>query len=87
MSHVGIDLHRQMLVIAAVDDSGTCLPPRRIECRDRKSIVEALRSLDPFRAVIEATGTYRWLYDLLAPRTTPRDRQVIASAPKVYRSL
>jgi transposase len=26
-----------------------------------------MRSLQPFRAVIEATGTYRWLYNLLAP--------------------
>ena len=70
MWHVGIDLHRQTLVIAAVDDSGTCRAPRRIDCRDRAAIVDAMRSLDPFRAVIEATGTYRWLYDLLAPMGT-----------------
>jgi hypothetical protein len=31
-----------------------------------------MRALEPFRAVIEATGTYRWLYDLLAsPGTGP----------------
>src|SRR6478752_2855941 len=70
MWHVGIDLHRQTLVIAAVDDSGACWEPRRIDCRDREAIVKAMRSLDPFRAVIEATGTYRWLYDLLAPLGT-----------------
>ncbi len=70
MWHVGIDLHRQTLVIAAVNDSGTSWAPRRIDCRDREAIVEAMRSLDPFRAVIEATGTYRWLYDLLAPLGT-----------------
>jgi transposase len=70
MWHVGIDLHRQTLVIAAVNDCGACLAPRRIDCRDRQAIVEAMRSLDPFRAVIEATGTYRWLYDLLAPLGT-----------------
>jgi transposase len=70
MWHVGIDLHRQTLVIAAVNDVGACVAPRRIDCRDREAIVEAMRSLDPFRAVIEATGTYRWLYDLLAPLGT-----------------
>jgi transposase len=70
MWHVGIDLHRQTLVIAAVNDAGACLAPRRIACVDREAIVEAMRSLDPFRAVIEATGTYRWLYDLLSPLGT-----------------
>jgi transposase len=70
MWHVGIDLHRQTLVIAAVNDTGSCMPVRRIDCRDRDAILEAMRSLDPFRAVIEATGTYRWLYDLLAPLGT-----------------
>jgi transposase len=70
MWHVGIDLHRQTLVIAAVDDSGTCWAPRQINCQDREAIVDAMRPLDPFRAVIEATATYRWLYDLLAPLGT-----------------
>lgn len=42
MWHVGIDLHRQTLVIAAVDDSGTCRAPRRIDCRDREAIVETM---------------------------------------------
>jgi transposase len=67
MWHVGIDLHRQTLVIAAVDDFGNAPAPRRIDCQDRAAILDAMTSLQPFRAVIEATGTYRWLYDLLAP--------------------
>ena len=70
MWHVGIDLHRQTLVIAAVDDSGNALGPWRINCQDRAAILQAVSSLQPFRAVIEATGTYRWLYDLLAPLGT-----------------
>ena len=70
MWHVGIDLHRLTVVIAAVDDEGNSRPARRIECQDSRGIVEAMRSLQPFRAVIEATGTYRWLYDLLTPLGT-----------------
>ena len=79
MWHVGIDLHRQTLVIAAVDDAGNSLGARRIDCRDREAIVQAMRSLEPFRAVIEATGTYRWLYDLLAPLGTVLLAQSIAA--------
>jgi transposase len=70
MWHVGIDLHRLTVVLAAVDDEGNSRAAQRIECQDRQAIVAALRALQPFRAVIEATGTYRWLYDLLAPLGT-----------------
>ena len=70
MWHVGIDLHRQTLVIAAVDDEGNARSARRIDCQDRQAILETMSSLKPFRAVIEATGTYRWLHDLLAPLGT-----------------
>lgn len=70
MWHVGIDLHRKALVMAAVNDAGESTAAVRIECQDTAAIVEAVKALQPFRAVIEATGTYRWLYDLLRPHGT-----------------
>src|SRR6185503_5268964 len=66
----GIDLHRQTVVIAAVDDQGNTTVVRRIDCQDQQGILDVMHSLQPFRAVIEATGTYRWLHDLLAPLGT-----------------
>jgi len=70
MWHIGIDLHRKALVMAAVRDEGEVVAPVRIECRDTAAIVGAVQRLTPFRAVIEATGTYRWLHDLLSPHGT-----------------
>lgn len=70
MWHVGIDLHRQTVVIAAVDDSGAAAAPVCVACQDAAAIDKLMRTLQPFRAVIEATGTYRWLYDLLSPLGT-----------------
>lgn len=70
MWHVGIDLHRRTAVIAAVDDEGNVQPVQQLQCQDRQAILELMRSLQPFRAVVEATGTYRWLYDLLSPLGT-----------------
>jgi len=70
MWHVGIDLHRLSVVIAAVDDEGNSWGARRIECQDLEGIRQTMRSLQPFRAVIEATGTYRLLYNLLTPLGT-----------------
>ena len=67
MWHVGIDLHRKSLVMAAVQDDGEVVERLRIDCHDREAILKAVEDLRPFRAVIEATGTYRWLYELLSP--------------------
>lgn len=67
MWHVGIDLHREFVVMAAVNDLGEVMDPVRIRCEDTAAIVRVVKVLGTFRAVIEASGTYRWLYDLLRP--------------------
>jgi hypothetical protein len=65
--HVGIDLHRATVVIAAVNDPGDAMNPITIPCSDSAAIANDLKSLGAFRAVNEATGTNRWRYDLLRP--------------------
>jgi transposase len=65
--HIGIDLHREFIVMAAVRDNGEVMEPVRIACRETEAILDVIRTLMPFRAVVEASGTYRWLYDLLHP--------------------
>jgi transposase len=68
--HIGIDLHREFIVMAAVRDNGEIMEPVKIACQETDAILEAVRSLAPFRAVVEASGTYRWFYDLLCPHGT-----------------
>jgi transposase len=70
MWYLGIDLHRLTVVIAAVNDAGEAMNAFTIRCEDTEAIRQAVEKLGPFRAVIEATGTYRWLYDLLRPYGT-----------------
>ena len=70
MWHIGIDLHRRTLVMAAIKDDGEVIDPLRIDCQDTATILEAVEDIKPFQAVIEASGTYRWLYDLLSPHGT-----------------
>lgn len=67
MWYVGIDLHRLSLTIAAVNDEGEVRPPVRFLCSEVEQIRKAFADLRPFRAVVEATGTYRWLYRELKP--------------------
>lgn len=70
MWHVGIDLHRRTLVVAAVNDAGEVRPAVTLETAEPDAIADLFEDIRPFRAVIEATGTYRWLHDLLAPKGT-----------------
>jgi transposase len=70
MWHVGIDLHRATIVLAAVNDVGEAMNPITVPCSDTAAIINAVTPLGTFRAVIEACGTYRWLYDLLRPHGT-----------------
>jgi transposase len=67
MWHVGIDLHRATVVLAGVNDAGEAMNAITIPCSDTTTIVNTVQALAPFRAVIEASGTYRWLYDVLRP--------------------
>ncbi len=67
MHYVGIDVHKRTLVVAVENARGPVGRPRRFECRDESAIAKAFRRLRPFRAVIEASSSYRWLYDLLEP--------------------
>ena len=59
MWHIGIDLHRRTVVMAMVHDSGDAGEPTTFGCRETDKIVEYVRRFKPFRALIEATSTYR----------------------------
>ena len=67
MWHIGVDLHRKTVVIAAVHDTGAVRPPVRWENWQTEEIYRTFQGFGEFRAVVEATGTYRWLYKLIRP--------------------
>ena len=67
MYYIGIDLHKQDLVMAVEDERGPVGRPRRLSCRDVEAICAAVERWKPFRAVVEASASYRWLHDLLTP--------------------
>ena len=67
MHYAGIDLHRQNVVVAIETDSGPFGKAKQFPCRDVQAISRYFETLVPFRAVVEASSGYRWLYDLLSP--------------------
>ncbi len=70
MKYVGIDLHKRFLVVAVEDERGRPRKPHRFECQDTQSIRDFFETLGPFQAVIEASSSYRWLYEMLEPLGT-----------------
>jgi len=70
MWHIGVDLHRKTVVIAAVTDAGEVFDPVTISCKEEQAIVRTVKKLTPFRAVVEASAGYRWLYNLISPLGT-----------------
>jgi transposase len=77
MWHVGVDLSWKTSMVAMMSDEGVRVKPRRYSNREPGKILAFVTSRGPFRAVIEATGSYRWLYELLSPHG-----EVILAHPK-----
>lgn len=67
MHYVGVDLHRRSVVVTVVDEQGQVLWARSFACVDQEAIQAFFRTICPFKAVIEASSSYRWLYDLISP--------------------
>jgi transposase len=64
--YIGVDLHKRTLVAAVETGYGPVGRPVSIGCQDTDRIRAFFEARVPFRAVIEASASYRWLYDLVA---------------------
>jgi transposase len=67
MRYIGIDLHKRVLVVAVEGGSGRRPALRTFSCHEVDTVRTFFEAQRPFRAVIEASSSYRWLYELLAP--------------------
>lgn len=65
MRYVGIDLHRRYMVLAVMTEEGRIEEEIRLS-NDEEGICAFFARLPrPVRAVVESTGNWFWLYDLL----------------------
>lgn len=67
MEYIGVDLHKQTLVAAVECDEGPVGRPVTLRCEQPEKIRSFFEAHRPFGAVIEASSSYRWLYDMVAP--------------------
>ncbi len=69
-------------MVAMIDGESHRVRPRRFDCREPTKIRKYLLDHRPFKVVIEASGSYRWLYDLLSP-----DGEVVVAHPLRLRAI
>jgi transposase len=91
MKYVGVDLHKQLIVLCVVEQSGqqrTVVERRRLACLDTAGLEAFFRGLGPFEVVVEATASYEWFCELVEPLASrvllahPRKLRVIAESTR-----
>src|SRR5687768_14042182 len=80
MVFVGIDLHKQTITVCVVNQERVVQARRTFYCREPGKIVSFFAGLGPFQAVVEATASYEWLWQLLEGMA---DRLVLAHPKKL----
>lgn len=80
MNFIGIDLHKKTITIEALDQERKIVDRKTLLCADTAKIRRVFESLQPFQAVMEATASYEWLWNLLEPLA---ERLVLAHPTKL----
>ena len=89
MKYVGVDLHKQIIVlcvVVVVNGHKQVLTRRKLACRDTAALVEFFGSLGSFRVAVEATAAYEWFLELIEPQAErivlvhPRKMRIIAES-------
>jgi transposase len=86
--YVGIDLHKKTITVCVVNQQRTVVKSRTLRCCDPETIVTFFQELGAFQAVVEATASYEWLWQLLEPHAErlvlahPRKLRVIAESTR-----
>ncbi|MFH1109784.1 MAG: transposase, partial [Planctomycetota bacterium] len=83
MNFVGIDLHKKSISVCVVDQERQVLARRQFACAEPEQIVGFFKESDPFQAVMEATSSYEWLFQLLEPLA----QRVVLAHPKKLRVI
>lgn len=88
MFFVGIDLHKKTITVCVVNQARAVICRKTFLCAEPKRIRKFFAELGPFQAVVEATASYEWLWQLLEPLANrlvlahPKKLRVIAESTR-----
>jgi transposase len=77
---IGVDLHKQLIVVCAVNQARQVVARQHFRCRDGGRIVAWFAEQGPFEMVVEATASYEWFVALVEPHA---ERVVLAHPAKL----
>src|SRR5262249_22042071 len=80
MHYVGIDLHKKTISLCVVDQERKVVSRKTLACAEPAKVLAFFQQLGPFQAVVEATASYEWLWELLEPLA---ERLVLAHPKKL----
>jgi transposase len=83
MNFVGIDLHKKTISVCVVNQERKVLKRATLACVEPHHIVTFFQGLGAFTAVVEATASYEWLWQLLEPLA----QQLVLAHPKKLRVI
>jgi transposase len=83
MLYVGIDLHKKTIMLCVVDQARQTKERKQFHCLDTEQIRSYFAALGPFQAVVEATASYEWLWELLEPLA----QRLLLAHPKKLRVI
>lgn len=77
---IGVDLHKQVIVICVVDQAFRVVQRKRFACGEPERLVAWLSTQRPFELVVEATASYEWFVQLVESQA---ERVVLAHPGKL----
>ncbi len=77
---VGVDLHKNLIVLCVMDKARKVQETRRFACCETEAIAEWFAALGTFELVVEATASYEWFVQLIEPFA---DRVILAHPAKL----
>ena len=83
MKFVGIDLHKKTITVCVVNQERKELACKTLACAEPERIRAFFAALGPFAAVMEATASYEWLWQLLEPLA----QRLVLAHPKKLRVI
>src|SRR5262245_49575857 len=83
MYFIGVDLHKKSITLCLVDEHRKVIARGTIPCMETDRIVESFGRFRPFQVVVEATASYPWFVELVAPTA----ERVVLGDPKKLRVI
>ena len=83
MNFIGIDLHKKTISACVMNQDRKVLKRQTLPCSEPKQIVAFFRQWGEFQAVVEATASYEWLWQLLEPLA----QRLVLAHPKKLRVI